>query len=61
MTNKKVFRQIVGTRKLILTTRKKQLKFLGGIMRKECLETLTFPGHIEKVVETVSNLLNEYV
>lgn len=35
------------------TIRKKQLKDLGKIMRKECLENLALTGHIESKKRTI--------
>lgn len=36
----------IGTKsKLILTSRKRQLKFLGRMIRKDSIENLTLAGH----------------
>lgn len=41
--------------------RKKQLKFMGQIMKPEGLENLTLTGYSEGIRETASNLINEIV
>lgn len=45
---REVLRKIKTTNKLIHTIRKRGLKFLGRIMKKEGLENLTFTGQEKK-------------
>ncbi len=47
VTNEEVLRKIGTERKLLPTVRKRQLEFLGHVMRKESLENLTLTGRIE--------------
>lgn len=44
--NKEVLRRIGTIKKLLLTTKKKQLKVVGCITRKERIENLTRTGQI---------------
>lgn len=53
MSNKKVLTRIRTTKKLLLTTRKIQLKFLGHTMKKEGLLKIREAKEV-----TASNLLD---
>ena len=45
VTNEEVLKKIGTERKLLLAVRKRQLEFLGYVMRKESLENLTLTLH----------------
>lgn len=47
MNNEEVIRKIPTKRILVLKIRKRQLKFLGHLTRREGLENFTLTGHIE--------------
>lgn len=47
VTNEAVLIKMGAKRTLVLRIRKRQLKFLGGIMKKEVSENLAVRGHIE--------------
>ena len=47
VTNKEVLKKIGTERKLLPTVRKRQLEFLGHVMRKESVENLMLTGCIE--------------
>ena len=47
VTNEEVLRRARRERSLMISIRKRQLQFLGHIMRKEGLENLTLTGRIE--------------
>ena len=47
VTNEEVLKKIGTKRKLLPTIRKRQLEFLGHVMRKESVENLTLTGRIE--------------
>lgn len=58
-SRKQVLRKIGTARKLILTVRKRWLKFLGHIGRKEGLENITLNGTLKtREARVNSNLLN---
>ncbi len=61
MSNDKVLEKMETKRKLILNIKKRQVKFLGHIMRKEGLENLILTGQIEGKRErkTMHNLLSK--
>ena len=46
-TNEEALRRAGGKRKLVKTNKKRQLQFLGHVMRKGNLENLTLTGRIE--------------
>ena len=47
LTNEEVLRKAKTERSLIKTIRKRQLRFLSHIMRKEGLENLILAGYID--------------
>lgn len=51
--NNKALEKMKTQRKLIVNVRRKQLRFLGHIMRKEGLETSTLTRHIEGKVQVI--------
>ena len=47
MSNVEVLRKVEGSRNVIRNTRKRQLKFLGHIMRKDGIENLCITGFVD--------------
>lgn len=62
VSSDKILEKMVTRRKLILNTRKRELKYQEHIMRKKGLENLILTGQIEGKEErrkTVHNILSE--